>query len=484
MKKLFFILFCSGLVLSALPAFSQKSKISKLQQILDKSGLNKSDLSLYVSSGSEVWLDLNSDTQRIPASITKLVTAAATLKTFPPGTKFTTQLLSTAPVKKENQKTVLKGDLYLKGGGDPGFVSETMWFLVNNFIRTGITEIEGDIIVDDSRFDRSRFDDSRESIRVERAYDSPTGAMSFNWNSINVFVRPRINVGEPAAVFVDPENDYIDLKSSVKTVSANGKTALEVNRDSNKNGETVKVSGTIAVGASEQVIYRNITQPDLWSGSNLKSFLEQRGVKLKGKIKTGIAPDKAQQLAKSESKPIEHILADMNKFSNNYVAEMLTKNIDVQKQFENGGNSKPGRIAGGIEVMKKYLLGLGLKDTDFVLVNPSGLTRENRFSAIGLWKVLSDMNNSFQYQSEFIASLPIAGIDGTLKKRMKETSAERWVRAKTGMLNDVVSLAGFVGRKDGHAIPFVFIYNGKADEAKVRLLFDQLCIALVESATP
>ena len=90
------------------------------------------------------------------------------------------------------------------------------------------------------------------------------------------------------------------------------------------------------------------------------------------------------------------------------------------------------------------------------------------------------MKSDFRYQPEFIASLPIAGVDGTLKNRFKGTAGERWVRAKTGFLTGVVSLAGFAGRSDGTVIPFVFIYNGSADEYQVRLLFDRLATSIVE----
>ena len=443
-----------------------EAKQKKLKSLIERAGL-KGEMSLYASEDGIQLIEHNASAKLIPASITKIVTAAITLKTFPPATKFTTELLSDARIEGSQ----MKGSLYLRGGGDPSFVSETMWFLVNNFVRTGVQEITGDVVVDDSLFDRQRYDSSRESIRVERAYDAPTGAMSFNWNSVNIFVRPGAKAGEPARVMIDPENDYIELKNSVKTTS--GSTAIDVDRQEGKDGDRVVVRGSIAVGAPEQVIYNNITRPDLWSGYNLVAFLKQRGIKVNGKVKTGSAPAVATILAKAESKPIEQVLADMNKFSNNYVAEMLAKNVAAQR-------TKPGTIAAAIEIMHGYLYSLGLKKEEFTLVNPSGLTRENRFSAQGLWRVLRDMKDQFQYQPEFATSLPIAGIDGTLKKRMKNTAGERWVRAKTGLLNGVVALAGYAGRSDGFIFPFVFIYNGGADEAKVRQFFDRLCVEMVE----
>ncbi len=451
-----------------------KKEAKKIGQILQKSSISSEGLAVYVAGGEgdpTVVFAQHSEKKLIPASITKLVTAAAAISTFPPGTKFKTGLYSEASVDKES----LKGNLILKGGGDPSFVSENMWFLVNAFVRTGVKSIEGDLIVDDSFFDKMRFDSSRQKERVDRAYDAPTGAMSFNWNSVNIFVRPGKKSGEPALVFADPDNQYIRVKSKVETVSAGGKTSVSVERDEDTKGpgDIVIVSGKIVLDSKEIVVFKNITQPDLWSGYNLRAFLSQRGIEVKGAVKVGVTPNNAKLLAESESKPIQDILADMNKFSNNYVAEMFTKNMAA-------ATNPPGSIEKGMKVLNQYLIKIGVPATQFELFNPSGLTRDNRMSAQALWKVLNDMKFQFRYQPEFVTSLPIAGIDGTLKNRMKEGPAERWVRAKTGFLTGVVSLAGYAGRRDGTVLPFVLMYNGSADENKVRALFDQIAVSLVE----
>lgn len=444
----------------------------QIQNLIDKSGIPASNFSIHIAGGEGTPLvvkDLNGTKLLIPASVTKLVTAAAALKSFPPGTKLKTQLWSSAKIEEE----ALKGDLVLKGGGDPSFVSETMWFLVNSFVRSGIKMIEGDIVVDDSLFDSVRYDESRQKQRVDRAYDAPTGAMSFNWNSVNIFVRPGKKSGDPALVFADPENEYIKLKSTAKTTSG-GSASLSAERETDKSGaDVLVVSGKIPISNSEVVIYKNITQPDLWSGYNLKSFLAQRGIKVRGKIRTGSTPGSAKMLAEVESKPMESILADMNKFSNNYVAEMITKNISA-------ASARPGSLEKGMSALNEYMKSLSVPKEEYFLQNPSGLTRDNKMSAKALWTVVNDMKYQFQYYPEFVTSLPIAGIDGTLKNRMKGTSSERWVRAKTGFLTGVVSLAGFAGRRDGTVIPFVLIFNGSADESKVRLLFDKIATSLTD----
>lgn len=167
------------------------------------------------------------------------------------------------------------------------------------------------------------------------------------------------------------------------------------------------------------------------------------------------------------------MVADMNKFSNNYVAEMLTKLLAIQKGAQ-------GSISAGMKVIVKSSSERGPSAAEFELYNPSGLTRENSFSASSLHKLLESVRKDFRLFPEFISSLPIAGVDGTLKKRLSGENGTRWVRGKTGLLTGVTSLAGYAGRPNGEVLTFVMIYNGPQDGAKVRNTFDGLLLKLIE----
>lgn len=434
----------------------------KVENFIVKSGhLNKDHIGISIYHKGNEIVDLNANKKLIPASVTKLFTALAVLEHIPPGTKFMTRLMSSA--KKES--AILKGDLYLVGAGDSGFVSESMWYLVNAFSREKIKQIEGDLIVDDTLFDDKRFDDSRENHRVDRAYDAPVGAMSFNWNAVNIFIRPGEKNGAPAEVIIDPENEYIQLSTDIKTAKT---TNYSVDRRLTPEGrDLIRVSGKIAEGSKEVVVYKGISDPNLWAGYNLKQFLKEKGIIVKGKIKSGKVPIAAKTLAESPSKPIELLLADMNKFSNNFVAEMLTKQLAAF-------NGAPGTLASGLNLIRESVRDAGVTDREFEIYNPSGLTRENQFSARSLVKVLEKVRKNFRLFSEYVSSLPIAGVDGTLKNRMKDGQSFRWVRAKTGLLTGVNSLAGFIGLEDGEVMSFAFIYNGPKDGADVRNTFDRL----------
>ena len=471
-KSRMIILFCLFVFPQAHGAPEIQSLRLRMEKKIAEAKIPDANLSLYITSGEEgeeVILDTNSKKPLIPASISKIATASAVLDAFAPGQKFKTTIWSDGKL----DGSVLKGDLILVGGGDPSFVSENMWFLVNQFLRSGIRKIEGNLIVDDGLFDQVRYDESREDARVDRAYDAPVGAMSFNWNSINIFVRPSLRSGDPAQVFLDPENSYTKLINKTKTVKGSKKDIQISRKAEGKGSDILTVSGQIGSEVDEIVVFKNITQPDLWAGENLRGFLAQRGVQVMGAVRPGALPKSAMKRAEAESKPIEMIVSDMNKFSNNYVAEMLTKNIASLEQ-------KPAQLAKGIERINRHLKALGVPEEQVVFKNPSGLTRENRLSAYAMWKVLNHLKTDFRVQPEFLMSLPISGVDGTLKSRMKTPRLQRWVRAKTGLLTGVTALAGYAGREDGKVFTFVFIHNGPQDGSRMRSIFDEWLTSLVD----
>lgn len=451
------------------PAHSQ-DLAKRLDKALSKHSIAKENLGLAVfdleKREKPLIYGLNEERDMTPASITKIVTAAAVLQRIGASTKLQTTLWSNAPVKDG----VLKGDLVLKGGGDSGFVSETMWFLVNELMRTGIKKIEGDLLVDDTDFDSIRADPSRDPERVDRAYDAPVGAMSFNWNSISIFIRPG-ETGQPPRVYLDPIDNGFTVDNKAKTTASGGNN-LEVKRDGNK----ITVKGSLGANANEVAVYKNIDDPVEWSGRNLKFFLEQRGVSVSGKIAAGKRALDMKMLAKADSKPIAQAVADMMKFSNNYVAEMLTKNLAAQKS-----PNSPATLEAGMKVVREFLSDNGIPAGRFTLFNPSGLSRKNKMKAVDMAKVLAISYRHFPTFAEYLTSFPLAGADGTLKSRMKDTPAQNWVRGKTGLLHGVVGLAGYAGRKDGSVRAFAFIFNGKAEQGdSVRRLFDALAMELVQ----
>lgn len=460
---------------------------NKITQILKSNGISTSDVTMEITQDNKKVFGINENKKMIPASVTKLLTTYAVLKQIPLQHKFRTEMYFDSR------------NLYVKGGGDPGFVSENMWFLVNEFKRQNISKISGDIILDDTLFDDIRYDESRESKRRDRSYDAPVGALSFNWNSVNIYVKP--NEGTVQA-YVDPESDFFSLKNTAKLSSRPKDLIISIDQAT----QAIHVSGELSPKAEEKAYFKNVSDPIKWFGENLKAFLKQRGITVEGKIKAGKVPSTAKLVAFTESKPLSQIIADMNKFSNNYVAEMLTKDMAAYS------GQTPAKLSEGVNLIKQELKKINITEKDMILLNPSGFSRDNQFSAEVLNKVLNAAKNDFRIYPSFIESLPLSGVDGTLKRRMIGTTAEGYVRAKTGYLDGVVSLAGYAGKRpqpptdptlrsrtcskndpsarcrtSGVESPavqeefvFSFIYNGSKDEALVRATFDKILNAMLE----
>jgi D-alanyl-D-alanine carboxypeptidase/D-alanyl-D-alanine-endopeptidase (penicillin-binding protein 4) len=455
-----FFLFTSNMSFGATEADFKK--------LIKKHHFNESNLGLYVEADGKSVIDINASKSMVPASLTKIVTGGAILTKIPLNKKFVTELASKAAF----EGTTLKGAICLRGGGDPSFVSEKMWYLVNEFVRTGVKTIEGDLIVDATRFDSESFDAGRDSVRVDRAYDAPISAMSFNWNSVNVFIRPG-DLNGPAKIFLDPVSDYLELENKTKTVEKSGVKSIEVSRVRLGLKDKIIITGSISKNATEAVVYKSISNPTLWTASHLKEFLKEREIIVKGVVKEGECEADSKVLASVSSKNLNEITSDMLKFSNNYVAEMLVKNLAAETVTKNAS------MKDGIEAIKTYLDQVGLRRSDYVLENVSGLTRDNRFTPKQLALVLTNIKNDFLIFPEFLSGLPIAGVDGTMKNRLK--GGLSLVRAKTGYLDGVVGLAGYIGRQDKGPLVFVFLFNGGFDQGlAARPLFDDLISAILK----
>ena len=457
-------LFFSFPALSTAPSlFSHKVK-----QFLKKKNFKSSHFGLMVSQISsareiEELYVLNADRLFIPASLTKIPVLSALYHYYSPHKKFQTQIVSSGSIIQG----ILKGDLVIKGGGDPAFTSESLWNLVNVFTRSGIKIVEGDILVDETLYNSDNF-----SSRTDRSYEAPASAASFNWNAVTFRVRPGDMVGSKARIFVDPENSYIHFKNHVVT-SGKNKTRVKVRRVSrSKKGEVFRFKGMISPSAEEISKFRNIQNPPLWLGYNVLSFLRQRGIQVKGVVQKGSCSFNCQELARWESHPFSRLAYYLMKYSNNFITRMLTIHLPIEQGSEKGDFKK------GMEWIRKYLTNT-VELKKYSLTEPSGLSRRNRFSPRDLQKILIWDSNRPQ-SPEVLFSYPLAGGIGTLEKRYGETPKDYHVRAKTGSLSGVAGLAGWAGHvKEGDQYVFAFLYNGPAHKTlQAQNFFDELVIFL------
>ena len=443
---------------------------NKLGRLLKQKNLKPSYFGLIVSrvsSEQEIkeLYSLNADRLFIPASLTKIPTLSALYHYYSPYRKFQTQLISSGSVVQG----VLKGDLVIKGGGDPAFTSESLWNLINVFTRAGIKEIEGNILVDDTLYRADSF-----LSRTDRSYEALASAAAFNWNSVTFRVRSGDKVGSKARIFVDPDNSYIQIKNRVIT-SGKKKTRIKVRRVSQSHkGETFHFTGVISHSSDEVSKYRNIQNPPLWLGYNVLSFLKQRDIQVKGGVQKGSCSSQCQELAQWESHPFSRLAYYLMKYSNNFITRMLTIHLSIEK------GSEQGDFKVGMEWIRRYLTSeIQLKK--YFLEEPSGLSRKNKFSPRDLQKILI-LDSKRLRSPEVLFSYPLAGGVGTLEKRYSERPKGYHIRAKTGSLSGVAGLAGWAGQEKGESYVVTFLYNGPARKTlQAQELFDEMVLFLLQN---
>ena len=265
-------------------SFGEKSEDfeSQVFKLVKKHRLKADSLGLITADeDGEILLQHNTDKLFIPASLIKLFTASTLLDLLSPALQFQTQFASLSKPKDG----VLDGDLYFIGGGDPSFVSESLWMLVNDLYRTGVRTIEGHLIGDDHFFDKKNKGPRLEQIS-HRSYSALTGALSFNWNVVGIYVRPGDSLKSKARVHIDPSARYFsEVRNSAVTSGKSKK--LQVTKGGSPR--SLVITGRIPLDGKEKLFYRSVSNPTLWATANALDFLKQRGIEVKGQVQTGKA---------------------------------------------------------------------------------------------------------------------------------------------------------------------------------------------------
>ena len=386
----------------------------------------------------------------LPASNMKMLTTAAALRKLGPDFHFPTKVYGTSSVSKNT----LKGDLFLKGFGDPFLVTERMWLLVNEIKNLPLDKIEGDLILDGSYFGGGLKVASWKGYDGPEAYLAPLSALSFNFNTIAVHVAPGKRPGEAPIVVIDPATPYTRLEVSAVTRKNTRRGRLIVNRHHQEGQDVVTVAGSLPLNIGRKTYYLNITHPLEYTGAVFKKMLGQAGVKVTGKVKVGIVPKGALELHEHKSLPFSDILQGLNKYSNNFIAEQIVRTL-AAREF-----GAPGTTEKGVELVRGYLKSLGFPENTFSIEDGSGLSRQNRLSPDQMIAVLKNVHGDWSVFPEFVSAMAIMGLDGTVEDRMVRVNRAHTIRTKTGTLNHVSSLSGYFQSKDGEAFAFSILMNG------------------------
>lgn len=446
-----------GLKAGAQEDFVSLSQLQKsIETALKTSILQNASIGIQIVSvdSGEVVYKHDSNLMLNPASNTKLVTSAAALVTLNPEYQFITSIYR----KGQLRDGVLSGDIYLRGGGDPSLSYEALLKLAHDVYNAGIRTITGNVIGDDSFFDTEREFSGWHDF--DRAYSGRLSALSLNYNAVRLFVKPSSRSGGTPQIVLEPPTSYVKVHNKAVTSSKSGIYASFSSADSAEDElplpeETLVIRGKISTKSRYGVsAYVYVNNPSLYATTSFKDALEQMGITVNGQAMLGEVPAKSQRVTTYASEPLSRIICDSNKVSNNFVAEQILKTLGAEVV------GKPGTTEKGLRVVAEFLEDLGIPADAYVLENGSGLSRNNRLSPEQIVTLLTFMYENFAVRSEFMASLAIAGVDGTLRKRLQDTQAERRLRAKTGALTAVSCLSGYAASRDNEVFAFSIMMNG------------------------
>lgn len=419
------------------------------------------------ASGAELFAK-HPERALAPASTQKILTALAVLDAFGAGHQFTTEVFAPAPPNADG----VVASLAVRGA-DPAMTGEQWWRLANDLRALGISEITGDVALDDSLLDAERWHPSWQPVSA-RAYHAPIGAISANYGAFRVIVSPGPRIGAPARAQIDPPLAYFPLANAVRTAKPGSGASLTVERAqlASGEGERVSVGGSIALGADRVEIWRSVIDPTAYAAAVFRQQLESAGIRVGGRVAAGSVPAAASLLYEFDGLPLRTTADLLLKYSNNFIGEALLKQLG---RLDSGA---PGSWANGAAALRSRLAALGLPLDGITLVDGSGLSRDDRVSARLLVAALRTADRTFAIGPDLLAALPIAAEDGTLRKRAD--GARGLVRAKTGTLDGVTSLAGWARTESGRELLFALISNGhRHGDVEAIAAVDDFAAALV-----
>lgn len=414
-----------------------------------------------------VLFTANSDKWFIPASAAKLFTGALALDVLGPDFRIRTSLYAAA---RPDARGGLAGDLRLYGRGDPGFwVAEAAgdWDralapLVDAAVRAGIRQVQGALVADASYFRGPSIGSGWEYDDLTWYYGAEVSALSVNNNAVELVARPGARPGLPAEVFLFPSTSFVVVSNRLQTVAAGGPRRVNLWRDPRAN--VVHARGTLPADARPLRETVAVREPARWFGEEFKRALRRRGIEVRGPVRVvdGSAPDPNApaparwiELGGCDSAPLRELLPRMLKPSQNLHAQLWL--LQAGATLAPAGPDETSEQA-GLRALAAFLQRAGIPAGEVRFEEGSGLSRHNMVTPRALVRLLEYMTRH-PHAAVFREALPVAGVDGTLRTRLRGTPAEGNLRAKTGSLDLVSALAGYVTTAAGESLVFALLLN-------------------------
>lgn len=466
-------------IVAVAPADSVGSAVDRL---LAHPNLKSASIGVEIRSLSDgrVFYARNPHEALIVASNNKLVTTASALFHLGEDYQFETVLFARGPIEDRT----LKGDLIVQGGGDPCLADrffekgglEPMEILAAAVVDAGIDGVTGDLVLDDTLFDRQFVAPGWPRDQLSRHYCAPVAGLSFMENVLHVLVSTPGGVGTAARVALEPGCVPFTVTGTIRVGGPKAPNAINLAKPDAQG--VIKVRGTTPHSNQPWKGKLAVADPPRYFGVVLASMLDARGVSLAGSVRMAREPvdygAECRRLGALRT-PLRDAVIVTNKESHNNLAEHLFKIAGWKATGQ-------GTFASGSAAVSALLEGLGADRADpFSIVDGSGLSRGNRFSAGTVVALLEGMYNS-KLRDLYIRSLPISGNDGSLKERLTEERYRSRVRAKTGWIREVSALSGYVQAQSKEVFAFSIIFNGyKGVNSKMKKVQDDICRVVVDA---
>ena len=463
---------------------------ARSETLLGAAPSSKGDWGILIvdAQTGETLYERNADGYFVPASNMKLFTTALALARLGPDYKFHTTLETRGTISAEG---ILAGDMLLVGRGDPNLSNRRFPFelkeefdgppekalaqLADALVARGVKEISGDVIGDDSYFPRERYPNGWEIDDMVWEYGAAISAIVVDDNTVTLTLTPGERIGDPVEASVAPLTPDFALQNEVTTSTPDVKSDLTLTREPGAN--LVVVRGTLPAKSTSRKLVLAIEEPAQHAASLLAALLAERGVKIDGKIRAAHVPETDTTpravLAEHVSVALGDSVKLVNKISQNLHTEMLLRTAARQ----GGLWSTPEEM---LKIPQDFYASAGIAADDVVQTDGSGLSRHDLVTPRAIVTLLKFAEGQTWF-APYYASLPVAGIDGSLQDRMKGTVAAGRIHAKTGSVEHVRTLSGFAETPSGRRLIFSFLGNnqgGKNHEAVDAL--NGLCVAMVE----
>ncbi|MGA2482277.1 MAG: D-alanyl-D-alanine carboxypeptidase/D-alanyl-D-alanine-endopeptidase [Candidatus Acidiferrales bacterium] len=501
---------CAGLILAALllavPAGAQSSGVKRVAQsaatrraalrfakrvdtLLAAPPANQANWGILVADAKTGEALYAHDEKKlfIPASNMKLFTTALALATLGPEYRFHTTLETRARLLEKGR---LDGDLVLVGRGDPNLSNRKFPFvekpetdgppekvlaeLADKLVARGVREIGGDIVADDSYFPPGRYAPGWEIDDMVWEYGTAVSAIAVDDNTTLLTLSPGTREGDAVSATVEPKTEDFAVENGVTTSAAETKSDLVLTRE--PGARLVVIRGTLPAGSAPRILVLAIEEPAEHAAGMLKRLLEERGVHVGGCARAKHAEDavsgERMVLAEHISPPLAEALVPVNKMSINLHTEMLLK-AAVRQQ---GPWKKPEEVT---DFAWQFYRAADIEEGDLVFTDGSGLSRGDLVTPRAVVTLLRYAQGQAWFPVYF-ASLPVAGQDGTLEDRMKDTQAAGRVHAKTGSHEHVAALSGYAETLGGREVVFSIFANNALKKSDAATTIDAICAAMVE----